>query len=244
MKKSEYGQMAHNEKTYWWHIGRLSIVDAQLQSISSRKTKLRILNVGCGTGGTIKTLEKYGIVTNIDTSKEALKYMKLSGHDGILINTPVLPFKDESFDVVVALDVLEHIENDQTALLEWRRVLKESGKVLITVPAYQWLWSGHDESLHHWRRYTTSKLRWDLDKVSFNANKVSYAIAFSLPLVAGFRVLHKLTRKTMTDQSSYVQLPGSINSFFSALLKLEAIWLSRFSLPFGTTVLGIFSKHR
>jgi ubiquinone/menaquinone biosynthesis C-methylase UbiE len=242
MKKSEYAQMAARESTYWWHIGRLRIVDEQLSKISSNK-RLKILNIGCGTGGTVTVLERHGEVTNVDVSREAIKFLKAKGHDGILVNGAKLPFRDGQFDLVVAMDVLEHIEYDQESLAEWRRVLQDKGNVLITVPAYSWLWSGHDISLHHWRRYTKSKLVWDLKKVSMRPVKSTYAISFSLPLVAGFRMLNKLIGKEIDDESSYVDLPAPINSLFTALLTIESRWLKTFSLPAGTTVIGIFRKN-
>lgn len=241
MKTSEYAQMAKREQSYWWHLGRIDIVKTQLLKLYSGK-KIKILNVGCGTGGTVSTLKKFGEVTNIDVSKEALKFLKNSGHEGTLFDGVTVPFKDESFDLVIALDVLEHIELDQQSLLEWKRVLKKNGKMFITVPAYEWLWSGHDISLHHQRRYTTSKLTWDLEKIGVKTLKRSYAIGFSLPLVAGFRLLHKLSGKYMNEKSSYVNLPNVINSLFTCILRFESRWLSRFNLPAGTTVFGIFLK--
>lgn len=241
MKISEYEQMATRERDYWWHVGRLSIIDKQLQNIAKNK-KLKILNIGCGTGGTIPTISKYGDVTNIDVSKEALRFLRKSGNQGVQFDGVKIPFKDSSYDLIVAFDVLEHIQYDQASLLEWVRVLKPKGKIFITVPAYQWLWSGHDESLHHWRRYTRNRLKWDLSKLGMSPTKLSYAISFSLPLVAGFRVLNKLAKRKLDEDSSYVNVPRFINEIFVLILRLEANWLSTFNSPFGTTVLGVFKK--
>ena len=240
MKTSEYTAMEQREKDYWWHVGRLAIIDLQLRKhIGFRKQK--ILNIGCGTGGTVSVLQQYGTVVNVDVSAEALRLLRRNGYKGQRVVGHKLPFADGEFDVVVAFDVLEHIEHDQAALLEWRRVLNDrSGKLLITVPAYQWLWSSHDVSLQHFRRYTVSKLAWDVNKTGFAPVFKSYAITFSLPLVAGFRFLNKLTGRELDDKASYVTLPNAVNGIFIFILKCESRLLQWIRLPFGTTVLGVF----
>lgn len=188
----EYERMAHYEKEYWWHIGRLEIIKSYLgiatKSLPVKKTK--ILNIGCGTGGTIDTLEQYGKVTNVDVSDEAIKFMKQHGYKNIKkVSGIKLPYAANTFDIVGAFDVLEHIKSHEAALKEWRRVLKPGGAIVLTVPAYKWLWSAHDTSLHHFRRYTTTQLADMADDIKLFPMKLSYAIVFSLPLVAGFRFL-------------------------------------------------------
>lgn len=242
MNISEYKEMSQREESYWWHTGRMSIVDTQLKILKGSGKKLKILNIGCGTGGTIPTLEKYGKVENVDISLEALKYLKQKGYRGKLIKDHRLPFKDGEFDLVIALDVLEHIDQDRLSLDEWKRVLKKNGKVFITVPAYNFLWSGHDTSLHHIRRYTKRSLDWDLQKSGFAKNKLSYMVMFSLPLVVGFRMLYKFTGKKMDDQTSYVNMPSVINKLFHLGLVLESRVLKFINLPLGTSVLGIYKK--
>lgn len=242
MNIAEYQEMSVREDSYWWHTGRMDIINKQLKKIAQKKYNLKILNIGCGTGGTIPTLEKYGEVTNIDISSEALKFLKMKGYKGKLIKDHRLPFNDCSFDLVVALDVLEHIDQDRLSLDEWRRVLKSNGRILITVPAYEFLWSGHDTSLHHKRRYTRNRLDWDLKKSSFTKVKSSYMITFSFFLVVGFRLLYKLSGKKMTENTSYVNIPSMINILFDRLLKTEATLLRYINLPFGTSVLGIYRK--
>lgn len=241
MNIAEYKEMSEREENYWWHTGRMNIVDKQLAKLSTGKS-LKILNIGCGTGGTIPTLEKYGDVTNVDISTEALKFLKSKGYSGKLIKDHRLPFKEGEFDLVVAFDVLEHIDQDRLSLDEWRRVLKKNGKVIVTVPAYEFLWSGHDTSLHHQRRYTRSRLDWDLKKSSFSKLKNSYMITFSFFLVVGFRFLYKLSGKKMTENTSYVNVPPAVNALFDRILRIEGTLLKFISLPFGTSVLGIYEK--
>lgn len=241
MKKSEYEKMYLRESTYWWHVGRLQVINTYLSGLKLGSSRLRILNVGCGTGGNMPIIEKYGEVKNIDVSKEAIMFMKKSGYEAELVDGPTLPFSDNSYDMVVALDVLEHIDKDKSALVEWLRVLKPNGVILFTVPAYQWLWSDHDVSLHHYRRYTKTTIK-KITPVGAVVQKISYFIVFSLPLVVGFRVINKLLRKQVDSETSYVNVPKVINAIFIKLLAFEAVLHRFFGFPVGTSIITIMRK--
>lgn len=235
--------MAEREQTYWWHIGRLRIIQTYLRSIKGTKRTLHILNVGCGTGGTIDMLESLGTVQNVDISDEAIRFMNQKGYHNITkVEGVKLPFKDGTFDVVGAFDVLEHIEEETEALKEWGRVLKKDGAILITVPAYQWLWSDHDVSLHHKRRYTTRRMAEAAHKAGLKVDKKSYAIVFSLPLVVGFRFLNKALRRKTTSETSYVDVPAWVNNLFTKLLYTEARLHRISSLPAGTSVVAVLRR--
>ncbi len=242
MKTTALQELHDLESTYWWHVGRLSIIEKQLQKITRTNKKLEtgklnILNVGSGTGGTLPILEKFG------TSKDALHFLERSGYKGILVKGLQLPFKDNTFDIVAALDVLEHIKEDNTALVEWLRVLKPGGSLLLTVPAYQWLWSQHDVINNHHRRYIKKNLRAQIKKVGFSIDKSSYAIVFSFPIVAGFRIISKLSKQKSEDYSSFVKLPPSINKLFINFLKLEAQTQKQINFPLGTSILMVAQKQ-
>ena len=242
MKKSEYQKMYEMEENYWWHVGRKEIVKKVISRLNIPKSA-KILNVGSGTGGTVATLEKFGHVDNVDTSQEAIAYAKSKGIKNIKkVKGIKLPFKDKTFDLLVALDVLEHIDEDQKALQEWRRVTKKEGKVIITVPAYQWLWSEHDESLHHKRRYTLSELVAKCNKAGFSVNKRSYLIVFSFGLIVAYRFISGLSVKKNSKKSSYVILPSPINRLFTNLLILESLVIKNINFPFGTTAFVVLEK--
>lgn len=243
MEEAEYIKMAEQESSYWWYVGRINIVKSQLKRIRPElpKKKLRILNIGSGTGGTIPMLQEFGEVYNVDVSAQALKVLKEKGIKNLYkVKGIKLPFKDNFFDVVIALDVLEHIEDDLGALREWSRVMVDSARIIITVPAYQWLWSEHDESLHHFRRHTASGLHRLVNQANIKVRKRSYMITFTFPLVVGYRFMSAVF-KIKKDQSttSHVKVPKVINSLFINLLKLESVILNKVSLPFGTSVLLI-----
>jgi SAM-dependent methyltransferase len=242
MNTVEYATMAERERSYWWHVGRLAIIDSWLKNWVKPKNNAKILNVGCGTGGTLPVLEKYGAVSNVDVSDEAIKFMKKSGYKVDKINGTKLPYKANTYDLVVAFDVLEHIEDHEKALNEWNRVLKKDGAILFTVPAYQWLWSDHDTSLHHFRRYSKNLIK-SIVPQGGRIQRVSYYIVFSLPLVVGFRVLNKILGRKVDSETSYVNVPNSVNSLFSGILKAEA-WAHRFiRFPAGTSLITIIRKN-
>jgi SAM-dependent methyltransferase len=245
MNTDEYSRMAELEDSYWWHVGRISILSHQLGKLSTGRS--RILNVGCGTGGTIPLLSQYGDVTNVDVSPEAVKFCQQKGYEAKLVAIDTLPFPDKSFDMLVATDVLEHIESDLAALQEWRRVLTEDGFLVLTVPAYQWLWSAHDEALHHYRRYSLGQLHRLINLAGYQVKKRSYIITFSFFIIVGYRFLASIFsgRKPSakpSPQSSYVILPKPINRLFILLLQIEAIILRFINFPFGTSIIIISKK--
>lgn len=244
MKKIEYTNMAEREQNYWWHLGRLRIIESYIERIKGKKKLFKIMNIGCGTGGTIDMLEKYGTTENVDISDDAIDYMKQRGYKRLhKVDDLEVPFKDKTFDLVGAYDVLEHIEDQVDALKEWKRVLKDDGAIMITVPAYQWLWSDHDVSLHHKRRYTTKRLQQAAEEAGLKMEKKSYAIVFSLPLVVGFRFLNKALGRKTDSETSYVDVPDWVNKTFTKLLYAEAKVHKAMPFPAGTTVIGVLRKR-
>jgi SAM-dependent methyltransferase len=243
VEKSEYARLAEYEQSYWWHQGRLEIIKTYMRWASRNRPDSAILNVGCDTGGTIGMLEKFGTVDNVDTSDDAITFARRLGHGNITkVDDVSLPFKDKVYDIVGAFDVLEHIADQKSALSEWKRVLKDDGAIVMTVPAYQWLWSRHDIAMHHWRRYTMRSLTTVAAEVGLMPERKSYAISFSLPLVAGFRLVSKILDRRADSESSFAPLPRAVNKFFTALLRAEAKLHNVVSLPAGSSLITILRK--
>lgn len=244
MKDEEIKKLYEFEQHYWWHVGRREIFKTFLKRIS-RKKDSNILEIGCGTGGNIQVLSHFGKVTGLDISEDALRFCKKRGlTDLILSNAEDIDLPSESFDVIVAFDVLEHIEKDDRALKEVFRLLTPGGYFLATVPAYQFLWSEHDIALGHVRRYTASGFSEKIARSGLQTLKTSYLISFIFPAVVAYRMMRKVIHPKSRKNTAYVGLPSTINNFFIFLLNIEARLLNYVRFPFGTSVICLAKKPR
>src|SRR5579872_1235395 len=148
MNSEEYERMYCLEDSYWWFVGRHDLALTFLRSAYPGRNDLTILDIGCGTGAMSEKLAAYGAVVSADFSPLALAFSRRRHLDRLCAADAMrLPFRDGAFDVIVALDILEHVSDDAAALREFYRVLKPGGRVIATVPAYQSLWSAHDVAL-------------------------------------------------------------------------------------------------
>lgn len=243
MKANEYAALAERETSYWWHLGRLKIIQGYISRAIAKKTKPTILNVGSGTGGTIAMLESFGKTDNVETSDEAIAYMQRRGYANVIKARGIsLPIADKAYDMIGAFDVLEHIDDDVAALREWKRVLKDDGCIIITIPAYQWLWSAHDVTLGHVRRYTTKQVRLVAEQAGLQPVRISYALSFSLPLVVGGRLAGKVCSSKINNSASYVDVPHWLNTLLTHLLYLEARLHQYMNFPAGTSVIAVLKK--
>lgn len=244
MEKEEYQRLYDFENFYWWHIGRRYIIKSLISQIFPKKNS-QILDVGCGCGGNFNTLSQFGKVIGLDESPEAIKFCQKRGFkDLILGKAENINFPEEYFDLVVALDLFEHIDDEKKVLEEFYRVLKKDGYILITVPAYQFLWSEHDEALGHKRRYTLSTQRDLIKRAGFNIVKESYFITFTFPFIFGYRIYKKIFGKNKKgyNKSDYVILPSFLNNFLIFSLKLEAFLVRYLTFPFGVSITCLAQK--
>ena len=159
MEKNAYILMSETEDNHWWFYGRRTVIEILLESLKL-SSNAQILELGAGTGGNLKLLQSFGEVSAMELDDQARELA--SRKSGLSIMPGKLPndisFESNRFDVVCLFDVLEHVREDFETLEAIKSLLKPNGRVLITVPAYQWLWSQHDKSLHHFRRYTRTGL--------------------------------------------------------------------------------------
>lgn len=246
MEIREYERLARFEGFYWWHVGRRDIVRRVIE-MGTDDCGLDVLEVGCGTGGNLDLLEEFGSVTGIDSSPTAIEFCRQRGHGNVEVQDCLsLDFPDEKFDLVVALDLLEHLDDPEAALLEFRRVLKPGGRLVLTVPAYQFLWSGHDVSLHHRKRYRLREVERLVIRVGLRVRIASYIIsALAVPIML-VRAIEKATTATVGFKkgSSYIVMPKAVNDLFVRLLRLEGRLLRRFRLPFGTSIICVAVRGR
>lgn len=231
----EYERMYRLEDSYWWFVGRHNLILKFLSATYPARSDLAILDIGCGTGAMSTLLARHGAVTSADFSPLALSYCRRRGLRKLCAADAMrLPFRDMSFDVVVALDILEHLPDDAAALREFARVLRPGGRVISTVPAYRSLWSGHDVALMHCRRYVASELRQRMAEAALRVERLSYAMTALFPIVWIVRRLSNLRRGD--PHASLVPVPRAANRALTLLLSLENALIRRVSLPFGVTV--------
>lgn len=250
MQENEYKTLYELEDYYWWYVGRRQIIRTVLRQTLPKSPIGITIDYGCGTGSNLPLLtEMCGKVTGLDIAQQAVDYCHKRGlPDVYRIDGPsdIRTHAPKGADLITLLDVLEHIEDDEQALRGFLDCLSAHGRLLLTVPAYQFLWSNHDVALHHHRRYTLRGLRRKLEKAGYEIVKGTYAITIMFPVIAFYRLANILVRSTdISDpKSSHVILPPKLNRFIIWLLYAEA-WLCRvIRLPFGTSVVVVAKKRR
>jgi len=243
MNIGEYAEMYKLESFYWWFVARRQLLESLVESIARDFKRPTILDVGCGTGINYSVLSKYGDTFSTDASAEALAFSKSRGTDGLArSHLESLPFANSTFDIVTALDVLEHVDDDLKALDEILRVTAKRGVLVITVPAYGFLWSEHDEALHHRRRYAASELRNKLTNAGFEVERISYYITLLFFPILFMRFIQSVTKKSIQAKTSHIVLPGWLNSLLVGILGFER-WLLRWiNLPFGVSIVCLARK--
>jgi len=242
MESEEYARLREQEARYWWHVGRRSLLAAMLHDVVPDPAR-RGLDIGCGTGSNFGLLRPYGRFVGTEISREAC----VSGdarppRPVALARGERLPFADATLGMCTMFDVLEHVAEEDRVLAEVHRVLAPGGVLLLSVPAYMFLWSDHDVSLHHHRRYVRRTLRASLERNGFRARRVTHAMASILLPVAITRGLGRLLPRGGGPRSSYVPTPRWLDAILVGVLRAEASWLTLGNLPFGTSVLALAEK--
>lgn len=240
MKKYLYEDLYQLEDKHWWHISkRINAIDLLLKFLPTKNPK--ILDIGCGTGKNVEELSKIGPTWGIDNSKEAVKYCKKRGlKTTILGNAESTNLFPNSINVVTLFDTLEHTDDKKT-LKEVYRILNSGDILLLTVPAFPWLWSKWDEVLHHKRRYTKKSISEILKCYNFNILKISYMFSFLVVPVFLIRLIK--SRFYEDDYSSDFKInSGIMNSFLLFLAKAEKVFILRWSIPFGTSLICVAKK--
>lgn len=235
MQPEAYQEMFSAEDRHWWFVARRKLIQKILCTWFHGGV-WSILEIGCGTGGNLDLLSAYGTVSGVELDDVALALANsrkiCAVKKGALPDS--IPF-EQAFDLICLFDVLEHIPDDLAALHAARNKLAPGGKILITVPAYNFLWSSHDVVLHHKRRYNRKELSTLLQKAGFTIRYSTYFNTFLFPLVAVARICNKLFNRTGgTD----VTMPREvINSTLIKIFSGERFLLPGFSLPFGVSIL-------
>ncbi len=244
MQQHTYEIMNRVEDKHWWFVGRRAILESFLEGIKDKlKTQneqLKILDVGCGTGANLEMLANYGESEGVDVSDDALEFCKTKGlkvHKGL---AEKLPFEDESFDLVTALDVVEHLDDDIAGLKEMNRVMKDSGRALIFVPAFMWLWGVQDDISNHRIRYTKKQIVERLKNAGFEIERATYANwTFFAPILAGRTIMKVTGIKPESENNVNV---SALNGIFGKIFSSEKLWLKNFDFPFGVSIVIVAGK--
>ncbi len=231
------------EDVHWWFVGRRSILLSILNRyLGAGATDGRqILDVGCGTGTMLTHLARFGDARGVDMDLEAVGYCHDRGLQQVTQSgADSLPFEKDRFDVVTALDVVEHIDDDLGALREMKRVLKPGGLLLLTVPAYRFLWGRQDDINLHKRRYVARELRSRLQAAGFEVERLTYMNAILFPAIAAIRLLRRILPEPPKLESDFAfPAPQPLNVLLSAVFGSERYVLTRFDAPFGVSIMAL-----
>lgn len=245
MEKIEYQALYELEDDYWWYVGLRDLILPLMDKFRLKKKALTVLDAGCGTGGFLSRLAGYTSY-GFDISEEALKFCRLRKLSNIVrASVCDIPFKSNSFDFAVSLDVLYHkgIKSDIGALEELCRVLTKRGILFLNLPAYDFLRGNHDKVIHTGHRYALRELREKVSLAGFTIEKISYRNTMLFPLVATKRFAERLPiRKNAELVSDLRPLPKAVNKFLRQVLFLENKLMQNLSLPFGLSIFCIARK--
>lgn len=241
MQKYLYADLYKLEEIHWWHKAKRDLVGFFLKQTARKGSK--ILDVGCGTGKNVEEFANFGSSHGIDTSNEAIIFCAKRGLKNIIKGSiEKMPFPKQSFNIITALDVLEHVD-DSKSLKEISRVLKDRGTLIATVPAFPILWSKWDEVLHHKRRYTKNTLKEVVEKNGFNITKISYVYSFLFLPAFIIRNVKKLLYKNYYP-SDFKLSNKIINYLFEKIAQMEIFFIKRLNIPIGTSLIVVATKTK
>jgi SAM-dependent methyltransferase len=238
----EYELQTHRaEDRHWWYRGRRSVLEGVIAQLRL-PARARILDAGCGSGRNMVELARHGTITGIELSETSVSLARERGVGEVIEGSVLeMPFAADSFELAASLDVIEHLEDDLAALRELRRVVAPGGALLVTVPAYQWLWSGHDEINHHHRRYTRSSLLSVAREAGWEPVRTTYFNSLLLPVAIALRVLDRFSPSKTTESSLDLWVPPPLlNWLLERPLALEAALIRRGGrIPAGLSLLVV-----
>jgi SAM-dependent methyltransferase len=244
MDKAAFTHMAATESTHWWFVGRRAVIDALLEGMALPASG-DILEAGCGTGGNLGTLARHGRIAAFDPHIDALSFAR-TRHPGVEIRQGslpgALPYEAASFDLVAALDVLEHVDSDEESARALVDLVKPGGWILVTVPAHQALWGSHDRRLHHQRRYGRKQLlrlfeHPDLELI--RSTPFNFVLS---PIALVYRVAERMLGLDLGNQERIPWRP--VNVGLGALFRAESVLVRHgLPIPFGLSYAAIFRRR-
>ena len=242
MRPDAYLQMAATEASHWWFAGRRAILRRVLLNLFPGRRELRILELGSGTGGNLEMLSAFGAVSAMEKDDGARNLAMERWGSRFQIAPGAcpdqIPFQGRQFDLICLFDVLEHIEPDLETLRAAGEFLAPGGRIVLTVPAHQWLWSAHDDELHHVRRYSRASLARIAESAGLHVDRLTYFNSLLFPLLVAMRLFDLLLRRRAASGTAVPARP--VNAALCAIFSSEAAMLSRCNLLWGSSILGVF----
>lgn len=243
MERIVYDRMAELADVHWWYVARRRILVDLIRREVRPPPDARILEIGCGTGHNLPALREFGRVEGleIDPAARALAAERLGQPIAAAPLPEMTGIETGAYDVIAALDVIEHVEDDAAAIAAIATRLKSGGKLLMTVPAHQWMWSAHDLANHHQRRYSKKALRRLVEDSPLAIDKLGYFNSLLFPLAVGARMAGNLRRSKESDDT----LPAApVNALFSSIFALERYVVGRLPMPPGLSLFAIASARK
>jgi len=246
MNKQIIDHYAELERNHWWFLGRRKILKSFLKSLDWN-TSCKALEIGVGCGQSLyslypKNVQLCGMEAYAQNANRASSLGSIPVCMGTVEDFPQ-ELKKEQFDCISMFDVLEHIKDDESSLANLHQRLKKEGKLIITVPSYQWLWSTHDEVNHHFRRYTKKNMTKKLQNAHFKIKRATYFNTFLFLPISLFRIICRfLGQKPHNTGSDLDYSFGWFNKVLSKIFGMEAVVLSHLNFPFGVSLFVIAEK--
>ena len=237
MERELFEEMLSLEDSHWWLLGRGRLLLALVERECARRGGHvgRVVDVGSGTGTLLRSFGRLADeAIGVESDPVPLLMSRARGLDVREARADGLPFADASVDVLTAFDVLEHLPDDLAAAREFRRILRPGGVAVVSVPAYAWLWSGHDVIHGHQRRYTVGRLRTMLREAELDVTAAGYFNSFLLPFAVAQRLSLRLFRRAV--QSDLKPTAPGLNSVLLKILRAEQRFVLRGGFPAGLTV--------
>ncbi|MBW2290879.1 MAG: class I SAM-dependent methyltransferase [Deltaproteobacteria bacterium] len=238
MNDEEFRLLDRIEEDHWWFVGKRLILRAVL---GANVRGDRLLDLGCGTGGVLRHWMDENHSYGIDRNQLALEICARNGFDRLVRgDLTALPFRPESFQTVLLLDVIEHIDDDVAFLRAVSELCAVGGRVVVAVPAFQLLWSQHDETFEHRRRYSARQLEAVLRRSGLEPERLTFTNTLLFPVAAIWRLAsYRLGLGRFAPKHDFWPIPRWLNRMLTGLYILEARLLERFDLPFGVSLLCV-----
>jgi SAM-dependent methyltransferase len=248
MEVRYYETYYQQETRHWWFRWRFKLIQDVIDTLSGMPDRPTMLDAGCGTGQMLKMLQQRGNAVGLDLSQDAIMFASSRDARNLVLGSVTNPpFANGTFDIAFALDVIEHVDDDRSILEGLRELVRPGGALVITVPAFQSLWSDHDKINHHRRRYRRRQMRRILQASGFEVERITYCNTVLFPIVYGIRRMQALARRFRPKDEAEVSsdlhaYPRVINSLLYRLMLIEAWVVKRIDLPIGVSILAIARK--